>query len=69
MAGNPKLAPLLMGLGLRCLSMNASSVPKVKLVVRTVSIDDCVRLARKVMEQTEAAEIRALVEAFAERSA
>lgn len=69
MAANPKLTPLLLGLGLRALSMNASAVPKVKLVVRSVSIADCARLARRVMEQTEPAAIRALVEDFAEKMA
>ncbi|MBW4021713.1 MAG: phosphoenolpyruvate--protein phosphotransferase [Proteobacteria bacterium] len=65
MAANPKLTPLLLGLGLRSLSMNASAVPRVKQVVRSVSIADCARLARRVMEQTEPAGIRGLVEEFA----
>ncbi|WP_419760273.1 phosphoenolpyruvate--protein phosphotransferase [Acidisoma sp.] len=65
MAANPKLTPLLLGLGLRCLSMNASAVPRVKQVVRGVAIDDCARLARRVMEQAEPAAIRAIVEDFA----
>jgi phosphoenolpyruvate-protein phosphotransferase len=65
MAANAKLTPLLLGLGLRCLSMNASAVPRVKQVVRSVAIDDCARLARRVMEQAEPAAIRALVEEFA----
>ena len=69
MAANPKLTPLLLGLGLRCLSMNASAVPRVKQVVRSVAIDDCARLARRVMEQAEPAAIRALVEDFAKKSA
>ncbi|MCB8875488.1 phosphoenolpyruvate--protein phosphotransferase [Acidisoma silvae] len=69
MAANPKLTPLLLGLGLRSLSMNASAVPKVKLVVRNISIAECARLARRVMEQTEPAEIRDLVAEFAEKSA
>lgn len=68
MAANPKLTPLLLGLGLRTLSMNASAVPRVKFVVRSVSIADCARLARRVMEQIEPAEIRALVEDFAEKT-
>ena len=68
MAANPKLTPLLLGLGLRCLSMNASAVPRVKQVVRSVSIADCARLARRVMEQTEPAGIRDLVEEFAVKS-
>jgi phosphoenolpyruvate-protein phosphotransferase len=67
MAANPKLTPLLLGLGLRCLSMNASAVPRVKQVVRGVAIADCARLARRVMEQTEPSAIRALVEEFAEK--
>ncbi|GAB0113088.1 phosphoenolpyruvate--protein phosphotransferase [Acidisoma sp. C75] len=67
MAANPKLTPLLLGLGLRTLSMNASAVPRVKFVVRNVSSADCARLARRVMEQTEPAEIRRLVEDFAEK--
>jgi phosphotransferase system enzyme I (PtsI) len=69
MAANPKLTPLLLGLGLRCLSMNASAVPRVKQVVRSVAIDDCARLARRVMEQAEPAAIRALVEEFAAKLA
>jgi phosphotransferase system enzyme I (PtsI) len=69
MAANPKLTPLLLGLGLRCLSMNASAVPRVKQVVRSVAIADCARLARRVMEQTEPASIRSLVEDFAAKLA
>jgi phosphotransferase system enzyme I (PtsI) len=69
MAANPKLTPLLLGLGLRCLSMNASAVPRVKQVVRNVAIADCARLARRVMEQTEPASIRGLVEDFAAKLA
>ncbi len=64
MAANPKLTPLLLGLGLRSFSMNASSVPKVKLAVRTVEIDDCARFARRVMEQSDPALIRELVMGF-----
>jgi phosphotransferase system enzyme I (PtsI) len=69
MAANPKLTPLLLGLGLRCLSMNASAVPRVKQMVRSVAIADCARLARRVMEQTEPASIRGLVEEFAAKLA
>jgi phosphoenolpyruvate-protein phosphotransferase len=69
MAASPKLTPLLLGLGLRSLSMNASAVPRVKLIVRSVSIADCARLARRVMEQSEPAGIRDLVEDFATKLA
>ncbi len=65
MAGNPRLVPLLLGLGLRTLSMNASAIPRVKQVVRALDIDDCARFARRVMEQGDPKRIAELVEEFA----
>ena len=65
MAANPRLTPLLLGLGLRSFSMNAGAVPRVKQVVRGIRIDDCVRLARHVMEQADSGRIKELVEEFA----
>ena len=61
MAANPRLTPLLLGLGLRSFSMNASAVPRVKQAVRAANIDDCARFARRVMEQTDPARIQELV--------
>ncbi len=68
MGGNPKLVPLLLGLGLRSLSMNASSIPRVKQAVRNLDIDDCARFARRVMEQSDPKRIAELVEEFAVRN-
>jgi phosphotransferase system enzyme I (PtsI) len=65
MAGNPRLVPLLLGLGIRCLSMNASAIPRVKQAVRSLDIGDCARFARRVMEQSDPARIRELVDGFA----
>jgi phosphoenolpyruvate-protein phosphotransferase len=64
LAAAPKLTPLLLGLGVRSLSMNASAVPKVKQVIRSVAIDACVRFARRVMEQSDPDRIRAMVDGF-----
>jgi phosphotransferase system enzyme I (PtsI) len=64
MAANPKLTPLLLGLGIRSFSMNASAVPRVKQAVRAVSIDDCARFARRVMEQSDPERIQELVDRF-----
>jgi phosphotransferase system enzyme I (PtsI) len=64
MAGEPKLTPLLLGLGLRSFSMNAAAVPRVKQAVRNVAVDDCVRFARRVMEQSDPEKIRDLVMNF-----
>jgi phosphoenolpyruvate-protein phosphotransferase len=69
MAGNPLLTPLLLGLGLRSFSMNASAVPRVKQTVRGVEIDECVRFARRVMEQSDPVRIRELVTGFSRSAA
>jgi phosphotransferase system enzyme I (PtsI) len=61
MGANPRLTPLLLGLGLRSFSMNASAVPRVKQAVRVSNIDDCVRFARRVMEQSDPQRIKELV--------
>jgi phosphotransferase system enzyme I (PtsI) len=66
MAGNPQLTPLLLGIGLRTFSMNASAIPRVKQAVRALDIGDCARFARRVMEQSDPARIRELVAGFAE---
>jgi phosphotransferase system enzyme I (PtsI) len=64
LAAAPKMTPLLLGLGVRSLSMNASAVPKVKQVIRSVDIAGCTRFARRVMEQGDPERIRAMVEGF-----
>jgi phosphoenolpyruvate-protein phosphotransferase (PTS system enzyme I) len=64
MAANPRLTPLLLGLGLRSFSMTASAVPRVKQMVRSVEIDACARLARKVMEQSDPEKIEELLADF-----
>jgi phosphoenolpyruvate-protein kinase (PTS system EI component) len=64
LAAAPKLTPLLLGLGVRSLSMNASAVPKVKQVIRSVSIDACVRFAQRVMEQGDSDRIKAMLAGF-----
>jgi phosphoenolpyruvate-protein phosphotransferase len=64
MAANPRLTPLLLGLGLRSFSMTASAVPRVKQAVRSVEIDACARFARRVMEQADPARIDELIAGF-----
>jgi phosphotransferase system enzyme I (PtsI) len=64
MAANPRLTPLLLGLGLRSFSMTASAVPRVKQAVRSVAIDDCARFARRIMDQSDPEKIEELVANF-----
>ncbi len=61
MAGNPRLVPLLLGMGLRSFSMNASAVPRVKQAIRAAEIDDCARLARRVLEEGDPERIQAIL--------
>jgi phosphotransferase system enzyme I (PtsI) len=56
-AGDPLYAAALMGLGLREFSMNAVSVPRVKRVIREVTIEDSKRLARDILVLSTAREI------------
>jgi len=64
LAAAPKLTPLLLGLGVRSLSMNASAVPKVKQMIRSVEIPACIRLARRLMDQSDPECIRTLINGF-----
>ncbi len=49
MAGQTEFTMLLLGLGLRNLSMTPTAIPEVKKLIRSVSVDQCKRLARKAM--------------------
>ncbi|MBV8913766.1 MAG: phosphoenolpyruvate--protein phosphotransferase, partial [Acetobacteraceae bacterium] len=59
--GNPVFTPLLLGLGVRSLSMTPASVPRVKQAVRGTTIDDCQRLTWQVMKQTDPARTREIL--------
>jgi phosphotransferase system enzyme I (PtsI) len=48
-AGDPDFAILLLGLGVRTLSATAASLPQLKRLVRSVSIEQCERIARRVL--------------------
>ncbi len=48
MAGEPEYVMLLIGIGLRSLSVSPAAIPRVKRIVRSVEIDQCERLARRV---------------------
>jgi phosphotransferase system enzyme I (PtsI) len=47
-AGDPVYTMLLIGLGLRSLSLVPSQIPAIKQVIRKVNVEDCERLARKI---------------------
>jgi len=49
MAGDPAYTAALLGLGLDSFSMAAASIPKVKRVVRSVTLEDCKTLAQDLL--------------------
>lgn len=48
MSGNPIYTMLLLGIGLRSFSVTPAAVPEIKRVVRSVSIEQCERVAERV---------------------
>ncbi len=65
-AGEPKAAPILMGLGLKHFSMSANSISEVKKVIRALRMDEAKKLAEKVLELESAKEINIYIEKWME---
>ncbi len=58
-AGEVEYALLLIGMGVRTLSVTSGSIPRIKRLVRSVSIEQCERVARKVLTFDSDAEVAA----------
>ncbi|MEE8247104.1 MAG: phosphoenolpyruvate--protein phosphotransferase, partial [Alphaproteobacteria bacterium] len=63
-AGDPRHTALLLGLGLRELSMSAISLPAVKQRIRRLSLDEATRRAQAIMDQSDSGVIAALLDDF-----
>lgn len=50
MSSDPRFIPLLLGLGLRSLSVTPHAIPRLKEVIRNVSITECERISRHACE-------------------
>lgn len=61
MAGDPEAAPVLLGLGLRKFSMNASAIPAVKRALRNITLADAETLTRAVCAAGTQVEVRELI--------
>lgn len=57
MAGDPFHLPLLLGLGLRTLSMTATAIPLVKRLARRLAVTDCERLVAEAIDLSTAADV------------
>lgn len=62
MAGDPRMASFLIGLGIRELSMSPARLPEVKKVIRSSSLLESTRLASRVMGLSDEAAIREALE-------
>src|SRR5262245_8990915 len=63
-AGDPRYAALLLGLGIRELSMAANSLPRVKQRIRAIDLLAATRCARTIMDQSDSGRIAALLDDF-----
>ncbi len=61
MAAHAQLTPLLLGLGVRSLSMTATAVPRVKQAVRNARMADCTAFAAQVLTQGTPEDVAALI--------
>jgi phosphocarrier protein FPr len=60
-AGDPQAVPILVGLGVKELSVSVPVIPTVKAQVRTLSLTECRALAQKALSLDSAAQVRELV--------
>jgi phosphotransferase system enzyme I (PtsI) len=63
-AGDPRYAALLIGLGIRELSMAATALPRVKQRIRNLDLLAATRFARVIMDQSDTGRIATLLDDF-----
>src|SRR6516164_8823520 len=63
-AGEPRFSALLLGLGLRNLSMAPRNIPRVKQRIRSLDMVAATRRARAIMDQSDSGRIAALLDDF-----
>lgn len=59
-ASDPQAVPILIGLGVRELSVSIPTIPTIKAQVRELSLADCQQIAKKAISLDTAAEVREL---------
>ncbi len=64
MAGEPRYTALLLGLGLRQLSMSPGSLPRLKQRIRNLDMIAATRRAEAIMDQSDSGRITALLDDF-----
>jgi phosphotransferase system enzyme I (PtsI) len=57
MASEPQYIMLLLGMGVRTISLATPMIPEVKQIVRSVTIEDCNNIARKILSMNSERQI------------
>jgi phosphocarrier protein FPr len=60
-ASDPQAVPILIGLGVKELSVSVPAIPAIKSQIRTLNLADCQNLAQKALSLDTAAAVRELV--------
>jgi phosphotransferase system enzyme I (PtsI) len=58
MCGSPLYTMLLLGMGLRSLSVTPAAIPEIKQVCRKVSLADCQRVAKRALQLESARDVK-----------
>jgi len=64
MAGDERMTALLLGLGIRELSMASAAVPRVKQRIRALDLSEATRRAQTIMDQADAGMVAVLLDDF-----
>ena len=62
MGGNPRVAPILVGLGIHELSASPAYLPEVKRVIRAIKRSEAVELATRALLASDAGEVGAMLD-------
>ena len=63
MASDPLAVPVLIGLGVRELSVSPAVIPEIKALIRKISLADCQSAVQTALQQTSAEAVRASIKA------
>ena len=57
LGGSPAATPLLVGLGMTEISMTSAMIPEIKKIIRSLTYEECKRMARKALKMDTSQEI------------
>ncbi|WP_322509513.1 phosphoenolpyruvate--protein phosphotransferase [Anaerolinea sp.] len=64
LASDPEAVPILIGLGVRELSLNASGIPRIKAIVRSLTTEQAKQVAQQALTCANAQQVRSLATEF-----